>query len=97
MAYRTPDGYGRFTAGGKQDYVHREALKASGGYIPEGMTVDHWCLNRACWNPSHLDVVSREENTRRARNAYWARFLMGNRAALNVSQKLSGSVIEIME
>jgi hypothetical protein len=61
------------------------------------MTVDHLCRNRACWNPSHLDVVSREENTRRARNAHWARFLMDNRAALNVSRRIEGSVIEIAE
>ncbi|MFG2954837.1 HNH endonuclease signature motif containing protein [Streptomyces sp. NPDC048291] len=95
MQYTTPDGYGRFTANGIQYYVHREGLKASGGFIPEGMTVDHWCRNRACWNPAHLDVVSREENTRRARNAYWARFTMENRAALNLSQKMAGSVIAV--
>jgi hypothetical protein len=97
VQYRTPDGYGRFTASGKQYYVHREGLTASGGFIPCGMTVDHWCLNRACWNPAHLDVVSREENSRRARNVYWGRFLMGNRAALNVSRKLGGSVIDIAD
>ncbi|MGW1505729.1 HNH endonuclease signature motif containing protein [Streptomyces mirabilis] len=97
MQYTTPDGYGRFTANGKQHYVHREGLQASGGFIPEGMTVDHWCRNRACWNPEHLDVVSREENTRRARNVYWTRFVMENRSALNLSRKLGGSVIHIGE
>lgn len=61
VQYCERDGYGRFTAEGKPRYVHREGLKASGGFIPDGMTVDHLCRNRACWNPSHLDVVSREE------------------------------------
>ncbi|UXY21540.1 HNH endonuclease [Streptomyces cynarae] len=93
--YRTPDGYGRFTAQGKQYYAHREGFIASGGYIPFGWTVDHVvCGNRACWNPDHLEAVSNEENVRRARNKRWARFLKEHRAALNVSKKLNGSVIE---
>ncbi|MDX2891940.1 HNH endonuclease signature motif containing protein [Streptomyces scabiei] len=92
--YREQDGYGRFFAEGKPRYVHREGFIASGGWIPEGWTVDHLCGNPPCWNPAHLDVVSREENTRRARNARWVRFMRENHAALNVARKLGGSVIE---
>ncbi|GGT84103.1 hypothetical protein GCM10010244_06050 [Streptomyces coeruleorubidus] len=93
--YRERDGYGRFTAEGKPRYVHREGFKAaSGRRIPDGWTIDHLCQNKACWNPDHLSVVTREENTRRARNAYWVCFMKENRAALNVVRKLDGSVIE---
>ncbi|WP_406429838.1 HNH endonuclease [Streptomyces sp. NBC_01589] len=94
VAYRTPDGYGRFTAHGKQHYVHQEAVKASGRRIPEGQSVDHLCQNKACCNPGHLAVVSREENSRRARNVYWVAFMKENRAALNVLRKLGGSVLD---
>ncbi|MCX4400641.1 HNH endonuclease [Streptomyces sp. NBC_01764] len=97
MAYRTPDGYGQFTAGGKRFYVHREAFKASGRRIPDGSTVDHLCQNKACWNPDHLSVATREENTRRARNAFWVAFMKENRSALNVVRKLGGSVVEPSE
>ncbi|MGY3680239.1 HNH endonuclease signature motif containing protein [Streptomyces sp. TE33382] len=97
MQYREQDGYGRFTAEGKPHYVHRAGFIASGGWIPGSWTVDHLCRNRACWNIEHLDAVTREENTRRARNAYWGRFLMDNRAAMNVSRRLAGSVINIAE
>ncbi|MFG3018309.1 HNH endonuclease signature motif containing protein [Streptomyces sp. NPDC048254] len=95
MQYRTPDGYGRFTASGKQRYVHREGFIASGGYIPNGWTIDHVvCGNEACWNADHLEVVTNEENVRRARNKRWARFLKEHQSALNVVRKLGGSVIE---
>ncbi|MEU6667591.1 HNH endonuclease signature motif containing protein [Streptomyces sp. NPDC046727] len=94
MACRTPDGYGQFTASGRRYYVHREAFKASGRRIPDGWTIDHLCQNKACYNPDHLTAVTREENTRRARNAYWVAFMKDNRAALNVARKLGGSVFE---
>ncbi|MFD0317050.1 HNH endonuclease signature motif containing protein [Streptomyces flavalbus] len=94
MGYREKEGYGRFTAEGKPRYVHREAFKAFGRRIPDGFTIDHLCGNTSCWNPSHLEAVTREENTRRARNAYWKAFLRDNHAALNVLGKLGGSVIE---
>ncbi|MFJ4974905.1 HNH endonuclease signature motif containing protein [Streptomyces coeruleorubidus] len=92
--YRERDGYGRFFAEGKPRYVHREAFKAFGGTIPEGWTIDHLCQNKACWNPVHLDVVTREENMRRARNAYWVRFMKSHHAAPSIAQKFGGSLIE---
>ncbi|WP_157876569.1 HNH endonuclease [Streptomyces graminilatus] len=94
VQYRERDGYGRFTAEGRPRYVHREGFIASGGWIPKGWTVDHLCGNPPCWNSAHLDAVSREENTRRARNARWVRFMRENHAALNVARKLDASVIE---
>jgi hypothetical protein len=38
--------------------------------------------------------VTPEENTRRARNAFWKAFMEENRAALNVLKRIGGSVIE---
>jgi len=34
--------------------------------VPEGMELDHLCRVRHCANPWHLEVVSHQENVRRA-------------------------------
>ncbi|WP_314221287.1 HNH endonuclease signature motif containing protein [Streptomyces zaehneri] len=91
---KTPDGYGRFTADNRSYYSHREAFKASGRRIPEGWTIDHLCQNKACCNPDHLSPVTRSENSRRARNAYWIAFMKDHFAARNVLQKIGGTVLE---
>jgi hypothetical protein len=46
--------------------AHRAMWTEIVGAIPEGMTLDHLCHNRACVNPAHLEVVTFEENARRA-------------------------------
>ena len=35
------------------------------GKIPKGLTIDHLCKNKPCVNPSHFEIVTRAENTRR--------------------------------
>ena len=68
----TPDGYGRVGRGGKKDGIsptitaHRAAYLAYIGDIPNGLELDHVCQNRLCINPGHLEVVTHQENTRRA-------------------------------
>jgi len=61
-------GYGMFRFENRPDQrVHRLAYAEVVGPIPAEMTIDHLCRNRVCVNPDHLEVVTREENTRRAR------------------------------
>ena len=55
------DGYGRSGGVG----VHRLAYEAIRGPIQAGMTIDHLCRVRHCYNPFHMEIVSMSENLRR--------------------------------
>lgn len=70
---RQKSGYGAFTlhADGKPKTlrVHRLAYEIFVGPIPEGLELDHLCRNRPCFNPSHLEPVTKAENTFRTRRA----------------------------
>lgn len=60
----TDDGYGRFG----DLLAHRVTYAISVGPIPDGMTLDHYvCASRSCVNSAHLEPVTDQENTRRAR------------------------------
>lgn len=65
----TVNGYGRTSVAGKAVAVHRAAYEVLVGPIPEGLTLDHLCRNRACYNPAHLEPVTLSENVRRAWDA----------------------------
>lgn len=61
-------GYGKFRTGATGSRIvgaHRFAYEASVGPIPEGLVLDHLCLNTRCVNPDHLEPVTAAENTRR--------------------------------
>lgn len=60
-------GYGAITFKYKQLAVHRVAFQLFNGPIKDGMSLDHLCCNKRCFNPMHLEQCTRAENIRR----YW--------------------------
>ena len=58
-------GYGRFSIGYRTFPAHRVAYEMLVGPIPDGLTLDHLCRNKACVNPDHLEPVTGVENTQR--------------------------------
>ena len=60
------NGYRTVRVNGRNVYLHRLSYEAARGPIPEASVIDHLCRNRACWNPSHLEAVTNEENILRA-------------------------------
>ena len=73
---RTSSGYGSIFSGGKYVVAHRYSWERTNGPIPDGMSIDHKCWNRACVEPSHLRLATHAEN-------------MGNRSGAN-SNSISG-------
>lgn len=90
-------GYGLFRANGRMNKAHRYAYELLVAPIPAGLTIDHLCRVRTCVNPDHLEAVTQQENTARARkshcirgheftkeNTYWSRSC---RACWNVRKR----------
>ena len=56
------NGYGRLRVNGKNSMAHRWAWEKVNGPIPDGLTIDHLCFNRACIEPAHMRIVTRAVN-----------------------------------
>jgi len=65
---RHGNGYGHFRLNGCIEKAHRVSLLLAGRQTPEGLTVDHLCMNTCCVRPSHLEVVTGTVNTLRGGN-----------------------------
>lgn len=58
-------GYGMFWNNGQMQVAHRYLYEAINGAVPIGFELDHLCRNKSCVNPNHLEIVTRQENTKR--------------------------------
>jgi hypothetical protein len=73
-----PNGYGCFYWQGRLERSHRWVWLNTVGPIPDGLVIDHRChtdsdckgglyLHRRCVNPRHMELVTMQENSRRAK------------------------------
>ena len=56
------DGYGKTKFMGRAVRVHQVSFNLFHGRLRRGKEIDHTCNCRACWNPAHLEAVTRSVN-----------------------------------
>lgn len=60
------NGYSKFFRDGRTLSGHRAMYELWVGPIPDGLHLDHLCVNRKCVNPAHLEPVTPKVNSERA-------------------------------
>ncbi len=75
--HRLSEGYGHLSVKGKLMLAHRASYELFVGPIPDGLEMDHLCVNPPCVNPAHLEPVTNAENQRRR----WERYRAAKAAA----------------
>lgn len=58
------DGYGRYHHYEALIQAHRMAYILSNGTIPDRLLIQHFCNNRRCCNPNHLELGNSSKNNR---------------------------------
>lgn len=58
-------GYASVWYHGKYVRIHRMAMLLDGEILTQGMTIDHLCERKHCWNTLHLEEVTSAVNKQR--------------------------------
>lgn len=66
----TTTGYAQVYSEGQARPAHRVAYQLLIADIPPGLDLDHLCRVRPCWNPWHMDPVTRAVNLQRGRTGH---------------------------
>lgn len=59
------DTYGQISYQGRQCVTHRILYELLCGWFHEKWVIDHWCMNKGCCNPCHLEPVPPHVNVAR--------------------------------
>lgn len=60
---KSDSGYGLISINGTVNRAHRLAWELLVGPIPEGIHIDHRCMNKSCVNPEHLRHATHKQNS----------------------------------